>query len=120
VAFGIYSSFSPTFIEHSTAGEGLPLFPPLSFFTYLTYHAPAHSTKTATKPKFCPTAYVEYTQSWSAGSTTKTTIKVRNGGRRRRDTFRQPAEQCFSIVIISTDTNNSPCTSICACTAAET
>jgi hypothetical protein len=111
--FGINSSFSPTFIEHSTAGEGLPLFPPVSFFTHLTYDAPTLSTKATTKSKFCATAYVEYTQSRSAGGTTKTTIKVRNGGSRSSDAFRQPAEQCFSIIFIGTDTNSTPCTSTC-------
>jgi hypothetical protein len=70
--------------------------------------ASALNTKATTKSNFCATAYVEYTQSQSAGGTTKTTIKVRNGGSRSSDTFRQPTEQCFGIIFIGTDTN-SPC-----------
>jgi hypothetical protein len=95
------------FIEHSTAGEGLP-FLSRSFFTYHTHDPTVPSTETAAKSKFCTTAHVEYTQSRSAVSTTTATIEIRNGRRRSSDTFRQPAEQCVSI-IISTDTSNTPC-----------
>jgi len=97
------SSFSPAFIEHSTAGEGSP-FLSRSFFTYLTHDTLVPSTEAATKSKFCPTAHGEYTQSWSAISTTTTTVKVRNGSRRGSDAFRQPAKQCIRITI-SIDTS---------------
>jgi hypothetical protein len=103
------SSFSPTFIEHSTAGEGLP-FLPRSFFTYRTHDASVPSTEASAKSKFCTTAHVEYTQSRSAASATTTAIEIRNGGGRSSDAFRQPAKQCVSI-IISADTSSPPCTS---------
>lgn len=100
------SSFSPTFIEHSTAGEGLPLHS-RSFFTYRSHDA-IPSTKTSAKSKFCTTAHVEYTQSRSPASTTTTTIEIRNGGCRGSDSFSQPTKQCVSI-IIGTNTDNPPC-----------
>jgi|SRR5712671_1186926 len=94
------------FIEHSTAGEGLPLSRP-SFSSYVTHDEPVRSAKAPTKSKFCATAHVEYTESGSAVITSKATIKVRNGCCCRSDPFRKSAEQCLSV-FISTDTNCTP------------
>ena len=82
-------------------------FPP-SFSTHCTYDAPVPSTEATTKSKFRATAHVEYTQSGSTDITTSTTIEVRNGCRRRSDTFRESAEQRVGITI-SADTSSAPC-----------
>ena len=106
------------FIEHSTAGEGVPTFTPhpLQSLHPFAYYALVLSTKATAKSKFCATAHVEYTQGWSAASTATTTIKVCHCGRCSSDPFHESTEQCV-VIVISTD-NDASCTRLSSCSRA--
>ena len=85
----------------------IPLHPLQSLHPF-AYNALVLSTQATTKSKFCATAHVKYTQSWSADTTATATIKVCDCGRCGSNTFRESAEQRV-FIIIGTD-NDPSCT----------
>lgn len=94
---------------------------PLQSLHLFVYYALAPSTQATAKSKFCATAYVEYTQGWSANTTATATIKVCNRGSSSRNTFCESTEQRVVIVISTDHSTSRTCLRTCTCiTATET
>ena len=112
--------FLYAFIEHSTAGEGVPIFTPypLQAPHLFVYYALVPSTQATAKSKFCAAAHVEYTQGWSAAITATATIKVCNRGGSSSNTFCESTEQHIVIVINTDHSTSCTCLRTCTCTTA--